>query len=193
MGRPGRIADRLTESVLIKPRDEFRYGYQLWADKKSGLLLKANFLDSNNKTIEQFMFTQVAIGKTIHPSQVEARTHDKNLVWHRENGNLPPSIPSKNVWYASNLPRGFTLSTRLRRKVPTRKILVEHLVYSDGLAAVSVFIEKIHQNDTPAMRGFSQMGAVHAYGNVVNDHQITVVGEVPAATVSLIGSSVTVR
>lgn len=68
---------------------------------------------------------------------------------------------------------------------------VEHLVYSDGLAAISVFIEPRGKKNKRRMKGATGMGAVHAFGTVVNDHQITVVGEVPAATVALVGNSIT--
>jgi sigma-E factor negative regulatory protein RseB len=77
------------------------------------------------------------------------------------------------------------------RKPPAHKQLVEHLVYSDGLAVVSVFIEKIDDNAKPnALSGLTHMGAVHAFGKVVDGHQVTVVGEAPAITVDMIGESV---
>ncbi|MDH3640293.1 MAG: MucB/RseB C-terminal domain-containing protein, partial [Gammaproteobacteria bacterium] len=62
---------------------------------------------------------------------------------------------------------------------------------SDGLAAVSVFIEKNPERNTGAVSGVNRMGAVHAFGTTIGDYQVTVVGEVPAKTVDLIGMSVT--
>ena len=193
IGGAGRVADRQTHSVIIKPRDRYRYGYQLWADDETGLLLKADLLDSENKPIERFMFTQVNIDIKIDPSQVVAHTPIDGMVWHRENGSPVAELMSGQVWQAAHLPRGFKLSTRLLRKVPTRKVSVEHLVYTDGLAAVSIFIEALEDNTAPVIRGPSRMGAVNAYGSVVDNHQITVVGEVPAVTVALIGNSVTLK
>ena len=72
-----------------------------------------------------------------------------------------------------------------------RKRPVEHLVYTDGLAAVSVFVEKRGEDSKPFMLGPSRMGAVNALGSRVDDYQVTTVGEVPAETIALIGGSVT--
>jgi sigma-E factor negative regulatory protein RseB len=71
-----------------------------------------------------------------------------------------------------------------------RNVLAEHQVYSDGLATVSVFIEK-SENPSAVMKGVTSMGAVHALGTQVADHQVTVVGEVPAATIIQIANSIT--
>ena len=70
-----------------------------------------------------------------------------------------------------------------------RKRMVEHYVYTDGLAAVSVFIEKKMEKTGPII-GINRMGAMHAFGKIVDGHQIIVVGEVPAKTVKMIGDSV---
>jgi len=68
--------------------------------------------------------------------------------------------------------------------------MVEHLVYSDGLAAVSVFIEKTDRPAGVGSKGPSRMGAIHAYSKVMDGEQVTVVGEVPESTVAMIGESV---
>src|SRR6266849_5658289 len=65
LGGTGRVANRPTQLVVIKAKDTYRYGYQLWADKATGLLLKAELVDSNGKIIEQFMFTQLNSGVPI--------------------------------------------------------------------------------------------------------------------------------
>ena len=75
---------------------------------------------------------------------------------------------------------------------PGRRMPVEHQVFSDGLASVSVFIEKLGSVED-RLEGTSSMGAMSAYGRVMDDYQVTVVGEVPLATVRGIGESVTRR
>lgn len=186
-GKDGRVAGRRAQSVLIKPRDAYRYGYQLWADTASGLLLKASVLDERGAVIEQYMFTQVAIGQPIAEAELRPQ-YPKGLVWQRAEDELPPVDSSR--WAAARLPAGFTLSARMQRKLPARQQPVEHLVYSDGLAVVSVFVEPAQADAPAALTGLTQMGAVHAFGRLVDGHQITVVGEAPAATVDMIGNSV---
>jgi sigma-E factor negative regulatory protein RseB len=189
LGDVERITGRPAQLVIITPVDQYRYGYHLWADKDTGLLLKADLVDSAGGVLEQFMFTQVSIGKKIPASALDPGMSGKDMVWYREN-DTSHEVSKKPGWEATSLPKGFRLSMHVIRHLPMRKQPVEHLVYTDGLAAVSVFIEKQDKGAKPFMLGPSRMGALHAMGVRVDDYQITAVGEVPAQTVALIGGSV---
>lgn len=189
VGKQGRVAGRKAVSVHIKSRDAYRYGYLLWADEASGLLLKASLLDEHGGVVEQYMFTQVSIGKPIPESELKPQYPTKGIIWQRADDKMPAL--STGQWTAARLPAGFSLSTRMMRMLPARKQPVEHLVYSDGLAVVSVFVEKVGDEAKPnVLSGLTHMGAVHAFGKVVDGHQVTVVGEAPALTVDMIGESV---
>ena len=191
LGPTGRVADHAVRAVVIQPRDAYRYGYQLWADSQTDLPLKAILVDEGGHVVEQFMFTNVKIGGSIPDNAFKPKVSDKHFVWYRENGNVTQSPGRMGDWKVEHLPPGFTLSARLMRAVPTHKTPVEHIVYSDGLAVVSVFVEKIEAGtSTDNINGPIHVGAIHVFGKVVGDHQITVVGEVPARTVDLIGKSV---
>jgi sigma-E factor negative regulatory protein RseB len=191
-GRRDRIAERTAQQVIIKPRDEFRYGYRLWADVDTGLLLKADLLGSDGEPIEQYMFTQISIGKPISAERFRSRTPKESLKWHSD-GDRPLTAPAGDAtWTVATLPPGYMQTSSMTRFLPMKKIPVEHLVYSDGMSTVSVFIEK-QADDADAMEGLSRMGAVHAYGRVIDGYQVTVVGEVPAATVERMGKSLEKR
>jgi sigma-E factor negative regulatory protein RseB len=191
LGQSARVVDRSAQGVTISPRDTYRYGYQLWADKETGLLLKASLVDDKGQVIEQFMFTSVDLGGTIPDSAFEPRDDGKNYVWYREDKDSAPSASAKKQWTVKRLPPGFTLSMHMTRMIPNRKTPVEHMIYSDGLAVVSVFVEKLDDVATPADVGdVLHIGAMHARGRIIDAHQVTVVGEVPAATVDLMGESV---
>lgn len=189
LGNTERVTGRVAQLVIIKPTDQYRYGYRLWADVDSGLLLKADLLDNQGVLLEQFMFTQVNIGTKIPDSAFTPGMTGKSMTWYRENDDAG-NVSEKTGWAASQLPKGFRLSAHMMRRLPMRKQPVEHIVYTDGLAAVSVFIEKHEKGVKPFMRGPSRMGAVHAMSAQSGDYQITTVGEVPAATVAFIGESV---
>jgi sigma-E factor negative regulatory protein RseB len=113
-----------------------------------------------------------------------------DMAWYVGKAIDHTSVQPAKGWTVSKVPAGFVLSNRMMRTTPARGNPVEHLVYTDGLAAVSVFIEKVDKGTRSVIVGGSAMGAVHAFGNVVSDHQIIVVGEVPAATAELIAKSV---
>jgi sigma-E factor negative regulatory protein RseB len=187
LGGTERIAGRAAQQLVIRPRDAYRYGYRLWADYDTGLLLKADLLDGTGRPLEQFMFAQISVG-TVPAAALQPETPGEGMVWYRESGT-PPAAPAQK-WNATRLPKGFKLSHQVTRNVPTRNKTVEHLVYSDGLATVSLFVEPLDKDEKPGMQGLSHMGAVHAYGARVDGHQVTAVGEVPAETVSLIARSV---
>lgn len=189
LGKIQRIIDRVAQLIIVKPADNYRYGYHLWADKETGLLLKADLLNINGKILEQFMFTQVNIGGTIPDAALTSAVSTKSMVWYREDRDTR-KLPAKPGWTVTNLPKGFMLSAHMMRQMPMRKQPVEHLVYTDGLSAVSIFIEKQEKGVKPVKPGTSSMGAVHAYGTNIDDYQITAVGAAPARTVSLIGGSV---
>ena len=153
-----RITNRVAQLVIIKPVDQYRYGYHLWADADTGLLLKADLLDTNGAILEQFMFTQINIGIKIPAAALAPGMTGKSMVWYREDGDTR-NVSEKPGWSASQLPKGFRLSAHMTRRLPMRKQPVEHLVYTDGLAAVSVFIEKQEKNVKPFMHGPSRMGS----------------------------------
>jgi sigma-E factor negative regulatory protein RseB len=188
-GQDGRVAGRRVLSVTIQPKDAYRYGYQLWADEATGLLLKATLHDGHGTPVEQYMFAQVTIGGPIPESELSLRHPSKHMVTRRV--QEPPAPPKENHWAPEHLPPGFVLTARMMHELPAHPFPVEHLVYSDGLAVVSVFVEPVNESSKSfELKGLTQMGAVHAFGKMVDSHQVTVVGEVPAATVDMIGNSV---
>ena len=189
IGRSGRVGGRPAQGVLIMPRDDYRYGYHLWADRETGLLLKADLLNNKRRVLEQFMFTDIRIGVDIPDAALAPQTERAGMVWYR-NDKEGMTQAAKPIWEARQLPKGFKLQSSLTRTMPTLAGPAEHLVYTDGLATVSVFVEKRVHGRNPATEGPSRMGALYVLGRDVNHHHLTVVGEVPAKTVALIGSSI---
>jgi sigma-E factor negative regulatory protein RseB len=191
-GREGRVAGRNVRLVTISPRDGYRYGYQLWADEASGLLLKAGLVDEQGRVVEQYMFTEVSIGRPIANAALAPQYLTREAA--RQPVSEPTLADTPGQWQPGRLPDGFALTARVVRNLPGSEGTVEHLVYSDGLAVVSVFIEPVTDASGPAaVDGLSRMGAVHAFGTVIDDRRVTVVGETPAATVAMIGESISRR
>jgi sigma-E factor negative regulatory protein RseB len=91
-------------------------------------------------------------------------------------------------WHVLQLPSGFKLTVQRVQILAGSVAPVQHMVFSDGLASVSVFIEPLPSDDQ--MRGLARVGSAYAFSRPVNGHQVTAVGEVPAATVEAIAESV---
>ncbi len=185
-----RIAGRICRGVAVTPRDQYRYGYEVWADEVTAVPLKVNLVSRDGAVLEQMMFTQVDFPQTIPDSALRSELDpDQQYV---SEPPLAPAAPAGPLPGASpqfvHLPPGFRVTMRDLRPTPDGKGVIEHLVLSDGLSAVSVFRTR---KVIPArvFQGVSQIGAVHAYGRMQGTVHITVVGEAPPETVRLIGEN----
>ncbi len=186
LGGEERVADRDSRVIFLTPKDAYRYGHRLWADKLTGLLLKASIWNEQHEVVDQFFFSDIKIGLAINPKEVKPKLHGKKLVRSTGEG-MDQLVPIDDGWDISVAPPGFKKMTAMKRILPGAHMPVNHVVFSDGLAAVSVFIEPVSVKTVP---GLSSQGAVHAYTRIVANHQITVLGEVPPATVIQIGDAV---
>lgn len=188
MAGEGRIADRAAIRVSILPRDKFRFGYQLWIDRQSGLLLQAEVFDEGGASIEQLMFTELRLPETIPDAMLASHVVADGFSRYQEEPLLIPKGEASN-WTFEDLPSGFVLILHELRRMPGSAEPVEHLLFSDGLANVSVYIEKA--GPAEAFTGHSSLGAVRAYGRTLGESmQLIAVGEVPLATVERIALAV---
>lgn len=187
----GRVADRPVWVVSILPRDTLRYGYRYWIDQDHALMLRSQLLDENSEAIEQVMFTRIVF-QTPDMSAVQRSTAEgPSFTWYvndEPTENIDGGDGGEVLWEASRLPAGFSMTRRGMMPISGHPP-VAHLMFSDGLARVSVYIDNVPQGKQ-AFAGYSSMGAVNAYGKAVEGYQVTVVGEVPAQTVATIANAI---
>ena len=188
-GEPLRIAGYDCEAVVLTPKDDLRYGYMLWADASSGMLLKARTFNRKGQTVEQFTFAQLSIGN-VPRDLVRTRRAVQN--WRVESAVVAPADLSRAGWTVGAELPGFRKITEVTRTVGESRP-VGQMVYSDGMAAVSVFIEPTAGRSESVRPGLSSLGAFHIYTREVANHIVTVVGEAPAASVQRIASQVEYR
>ena len=185
-----RVAGYNAQVFLFKPNDNLRYIHKMWAHADSGLLLKAAVLDAKNEMIEQYAFTQLQIGGNIDRSWIDA----KRLPQRDTELHLPPApakggAPVSSGWVVGALPPGFKKTMEIQRSMHSKHAPVTQMVFSDGLSAISIFIEP-DDGDDDDVEGLSSRGAVNLYHKVLEKHLITVVGEVPPRTVMQVLDSV---
>ena len=192
-----RQAERDAVRMSIMPTDGDRYGYRLWLDKDTGILLRSELVDSANTKLEIFQFTSLTIGDAVSEQALEPTTAKGKLVSHLVLESEPWAArvaePGEMHWGAGWLPLGFKMATADIRRTPSNLKMVNTLMYTDGLAAFSVFIEQWPKNGATAMD--SRNGATVAVTAMVSGaddakHLVTVVGEVPVATAKKIARSV---
>jgi sigma-E factor negative regulatory protein RseB len=188
-----RMAGVMAQVVTITPRDDYRYGYRFWIAKDSKMLLKSDLNGAHGAPIEQVMFTHLGVGKKISEAGMPATPGEDAPAWHHQDiGGAVTAEQGEPRWEVRRLPDGFSLTNYQRKRMRPDGKGTEHLVYSDGLATVSVYVEMASADDNP-LKGLSRMGAMNAYGTIVDGHQVVVVGEVPAVTVEMMARSIASR
>lgn len=172
LAKTERIANFETQIVEIRARDKWRYGYRLWLEIKSGFPLRIDLLDENDKTLEKMAFTELQLG---HLPKDGDLAFPKNKDFHRVQ-SMAANTQSDPGWRVKSPPDGFELRAARSSEDGV------HLLYSDGLAFISVYIER----SKPAQKGQSAMqrGAVNVFAQWNNGRRVTVIGKVPASTVA---------
>jgi sigma-E factor negative regulatory protein RseB len=185
-----RMTGVMSQVVSITPRDAHRYGYRFWIARDSKLLLKSDLVNAHGDPIEQVMFTHLGVGNDISVAGMPATPGDDAPAWrHQDIGGTTTANPGEPHWVVHRLPEGFVLTNYQRKRMRPGDEGTEHLVYSDGLATVSVYVEMASADDN-SLKGHSSMGAMNAFGAVVEGHQVVAVGEVPAVTVEMMAKSI---
>ncbi|HNP34632.1 MAG TPA: MucB/RseB C-terminal domain-containing protein [Woeseiaceae bacterium] len=185
----GRVAGRKSLTLAIKPHDQYRYEHRIWLDAETAFPLQTQLIDAAGDAIEQVKFADISLGNPIPSSALSPTNSTENFTWYN-----PPARSVKreieSEWECDELPIGFELVSVQQEQMPGSDEVVTHMLYSDGLASVSVFVAA-KAGETPAKR--SQVGASNSFSTVRGGYRITAVGEVPAVTVEKIASSMRLR
>ncbi|WP_455209021.1 MucB/RseB C-terminal domain-containing protein [Kaarinaea lacus] len=186
----GRIAERDSTIVLIRPKDGFRYGYRFWIDDGSNLLLKSELIAADNSALEQLMFVELDVVDIIPETMLQPAVNGESYTWHNGREKTEGQMePANSSWQIKRLPDGFVVTDRSKQKMPNSSQPVDYIMVSDGLASISIYIERFAEQNH-GLIGASSMGAVNVFGSVLDDHHVTVVGEVPQQTVQMIAESI---
>jgi sigma-E factor negative regulatory protein RseB len=194
-----RLLGRDTHYITVMPKDEYRYGYRLWIDDKTAMPLKTQLCDARGRVIEQVVFASLTLASHIPDAAFKPEVSTDGFQWLRSD-TAAAKDPAKEatadpvVWDALRLPPGFKMTVRKAQTMPGSNSPVDHLVFTDGLASVSVFVETTTQSapstGTEPLDESARVGSSSAFSTVVDGHKITAVGEVPPATVRFIANSV---
>ncbi len=183
------VAGRSAQIVELVPNDAFRYSYKIWADTEFGILLKMEVLDSKNQKLEQIGFNSLSMLNTQDVNWFEPKLDvKKNYVME----DVTTANNLSNNWVLTALPAGYIKVDHIAIVVPGKAVNVDQVIISDGIASVSLFIEPLAKGVRPKT-GHMLLGSTSICANVIDGHQITVVGEVPVATVMQIAKAVTFK
>ncbi|MBS7843561.1 MucB/RseB C-terminal domain-containing protein [Pseudomonas fluorescens] len=183
-----RVAGRNAIIVSITPRDQYRYGFELHLDRETALPLKSLLLNDQGQLLERFQFTRLDTSlPDDHDLQPGSDCTPVSVA-----KTQAPQAQSVEAWHLEWLPPGFQLSNSSVRKDTQTKATVESLMYEDGLARFSVFLEPI--SDVSVTETRTQLGPTVAVSRRLNtvdgEMMVTVVGEIPIGTAERIALSV---
>ena len=188
-----RVAGYDCRVVVLEPKDNMRYGRSFCAEVGSGLPLRTHTINEKHEAIESFAFTQLTIGGSFNRDKVKSKYAAKSQSWRVDRSALTVSEQKVDTgWVVGNQPPGFKKMTEINRSIAGRPGAVSHIVFSDGIAAVSIFIEA-KPKERGAAQSLAHQGAVNIYTRPYADHVVTVLGEAPAATVMQIANSLEFR
>nr|BFE90721.1 hypothetical protein GCM10020185_12570 [Pseudomonas brassicacearum subsp. brassicacearum] len=179
------MAGRQAVIVALTPKDQHRYGFELHLDKETGLPLKSLLLNDKGQLLERFQFTRLNVaaptdGDLQASAECKAVAQDPAKV-----------VAVKAAWHSDWLPPGFELSSSVVRKDPDTQVQVNSLMYDDGLARFSVFLEPLNGANATDTR--TQLGPTAAVSRRLTTPQgemmVTVVGEIPIGTAERIALS----
>ena len=160
--------------IAIRPKDSFRYGYRISLDRATAMPLKTQLVDEQGSVLEQILFSEIML-----PNRIPASAVQPSVPINTFTSGAPlrdgdtPHRPNLRTGVRRETPPGFRLTVRQAKVAPDAGTGLRHLVYSDGLATVSLFIEPAVAASEQA-EGLSQIGAANAYTTTVgrpHDHR----------------------
>ena len=192
LGKTERVLGFQCQWLRLEPRDGLRYPQALCADAASGLILRAKTYNAERQVIEQYTFTDLRLGPQVARTDLKSLFRARNRQWISDGQPRDEAVNADSGWQVQRVPAGFQKIAELKRTLPGRPQPVAQLVYTDGLATLSVFVEP---NATPprAAEAGSEDGTTTFFVRPIGEHVVSVLGEVPAATAQQVARSVARR
>lgn len=178
--------------IVLDPRDGMRFPERLCSEVGTGLVVRARTMSLQGQVLEQYTFTDLKLGPHLARRDVKSIFEARVKQWITD---ARPREEAKGVdtgWAVEKLPAGFHKVTELRRTLPGRPHPVSQLIFSDGLASLSVFVEP-NGAPTRTREASSKDGTTTFFARPMGDQLVTVLGEVPLATAEQVAASVTHR
>ena len=175
-----RVAGQECVAAEILPRDNLRYGYRFCVDPETKLLLKAQTIDGQGGVVNQIAFTSLQQGASVQAGELKPSW---NMQGWRTLEPIAQTVDVAQMGWRITPPAGFANNTQISRPMKSGKPVMQ-IVLTDGLAAISVFIEQYQpsQESRVMPNGAARNGPMNIYGSRIGDHWLTAIGEVPADT-----------
>ncbi len=177
-----RIAGYEADIVQLKPRDNLRYGYRIWTERKSALVLKLQTLDTGGVVLEQAAFSELQLDAPVKASKLKAMMKPADG-WRVEHSDAAKTTAAAEGWMLKSPVAGFKPVSCHKRGASTSATQDDSMqwVFSDGLATVSLFVESFDKT-RHTQEGIAATGATNSLFRRLSEYLLTAVGEVPPQT-----------
>ncbi|MDC6476855.1 MucB/RseB C-terminal domain-containing protein [Methylophilaceae bacterium] len=186
-GEKKRVADRMAQHIELKAKDNLRFNYHIWIDDKNLLPLKLIVTNNKNQPIEQSTFTTIAFSEVID-KEIFEKNINLSKVYVSKNKFIENYVSNK-FWNLKDLPSGFKEVDLISRRVNGLNLLDYQIIFSDGLAYVSLFIRPITRGTEPK-EGTVAIGPTNISARYQDGYQIMSVGMVPPETVNTFSGAI---
>ena len=186
-GEKKRVADRMAQHIELKAKDNLRFNYHIWIDDKNLLPLKLIVTNNKNQTIEQSTFTTIAFSEVIDKDIFEKNINLSKI--YVAKNKFVENYVSNKFWNLKDLPSGFKEVDLISRRVNGLNLLDYQIIFSDGLAYVSLFIRPITRGTEPK-EGTVAIGPTNISARYQDGYQIMSVGMVPPETVNTFSGAI---
>jgi sigma-E factor negative regulatory protein RseB len=174
-----RVAGFDADVVQLEPKDNLRFGYRIWSEKRSGLVIKLQTLDADGRVLEQTAFSELALDAPVSMEKIN-RMMAAPAGWRVEKVDAPKTSAATEGWQLRASVAGFKPVSCYRRPGSAPDGMVQW-IFSDGLAAVSLFLEP-YDRSRHVQEGIFAAGATQTLTQRIQDWWLTAVGEVPSQT-----------
>lgn len=177
-----RVAGHDADVVHLSPKDNLRFGYRIWSEKKSGLVVKLQTLDLDGSVLEQSSFSELQLDAPVKADKI-AQLMVAPEGWRVERPEVVKTTAASEGWNLKSAIPGFRPMSCYRRSSSASAASQGTMqwVFSDGLASVSLFVE-VYDRQRHAQEGIFASGATLTLTRRIQDWWLTAVGEVPAMT-----------
>ncbi|EKE84809.1 MucB/RseB C-terminal domain-containing protein [Idiomarina xiamenensis] len=182
-----RVIDRNAQHIRLVSRDEQRFGYAIWIDKETGMLLKSAMMSPQGEVVEQIQLTSLRLDE--QPASVLTELHDIDLppLLSINDQRAEPRYPAEAAW----LPSGFDLVRGNHHALAVSGVPADHYLYSDGLASFSIYVTPASEEEVASPLALS--GADSLYIRRQGAFTIAVVGKLPLETVVKIADNMRIQ
>lgn len=202
LGGQERVAGYLTQRIDVRPKDQYRFGQQLWLEQRTGMLLRSAIISTTGERLVEQTFVSIDLGAAVNDRDLQPQTAEVfeamgDGLWSQHATEDGQELPGRSgdatvqvsgllrpLWAPEQVPAHFQLINASHGRSDMDSAF-DHLLFSDGLSSFSVYID--HAPPQAVATHHDAMGTLNVVTGMMGNRQFTIMGQVPKETVEFVG------